>query len=180
MILVNADKGKTIVIINSDEYSKKVQTFRTDSNFHLVQKDLTVKYQQLIQKTLLQCSLLIDKKKINYLIQKKPLPPTLKAQLKLWRYIGHNNPQSAYAQHILNNRHKYGPINNTVCLLKHINKTKVLLPYRQLYIQTHQHHKQLISEQSTGEHIPIYQLLHDTFHTSLATRPADQYPPATE
>jgi len=31
----------------------------------------------------------------------------------------------------------------------------MLPPYEQLYIQTHQHHKQLISEQSTGEHNPI-------------------------
>jgi hypothetical protein len=26
------------------------------------------------------------------------------------RYIKYNNPQSAYAQHILNNRHEYGPL----------------------------------------------------------------------
>jgi len=92
----------------------------------------------------------------------------------------HNNPQSAYTQHILKNRHEYGPINNIMSLLKHINKTSLLLPYEQLYIQTHQHHKQLISEQSTGEHNPIYQLIHDTFLMSLPTRPTDQYPPATE
>jgi len=55
-----------------------------------------------------------------------------------------------------------------------------ILPYEQLCIQTHQDHKQLISEQSTCEHYPIYQLIHDTFHMSLPTRPTDQYPPATE
>jgi hypothetical protein len=33
-----------------------------------------------------------------------------------------NNPQSAYAQHILNNRHEYGPINDTMSLLKQIKK----------------------------------------------------------
>ena len=92
----------------------------------------------------------------------------------------HNNPQSAYAQHILNKRHEYGTINNTMYLLKQINKTSMLLPYEQVYIQTHQHHKQLISEQNTGEHNPIYQLIHDTFLTSLPTRPTDQYEPATE
>jgi hypothetical protein len=64
-------------------------------------------------------------------------------------------------------------------LLKHINKTTMLLPYEQLYIQTY-HHKQPISEQSTVERNSIYQLIHDTFHTSLPTRPTDQYPPATE
>jgi hypothetical protein len=34
------------------------------------------------------------------------------------RYIKNNNPQSAYAMHILNNRHEYGPIHNTMELLK--------------------------------------------------------------
>jgi hypothetical protein len=33
-------------------------------------------------------------------------------------YIRHNEPQSAYALHILNNKHEYGPINNTMILLK--------------------------------------------------------------
>ena len=53
------------------------------------------------------------------------------------RYIRHSNPQSAYAQHILNNRHEYGPTNNTMALLKHINKTSLLLPDEQLHIHTH-------------------------------------------
>jgi hypothetical protein len=91
-------------------------------------------------------------------------------------YITHNEPQSAYAQHILNNKHEYGPIDNTMTLLKHINKTSLLLPYEQLYIQTYHQHKQLISEQHIGEHNPTYQLIHNTFNTSLLTRLADQYP----
>jgi hypothetical protein len=44
------------------------------------------------------------------------------------RYIRHNNPLLAYAQHILNSTHEYGPVNNTIALLKHINKTSLLLP----------------------------------------------------
>jgi len=55
--------------------------------------------------------------------------------------------QSAFAMHILNNKHEYGPINNTMILLKHINKISLLLPYQQLYIQTYHQHKQLISKQ---------------------------------
>jgi len=82
-ILIQADKGKTTVIINSEEYSKNVQTFLMDNNFHTLQKDPTVKYQKLIQKTLQQSNLIIDKKKIKYLTQKKPLLSTLKAQLKI-------------------------------------------------------------------------------------------------
>jgi hypothetical protein len=50
-------------------------------------------------------------------------------------------PQLAYAMHILNNRHEYGPMHNTMELLKQINKTKFIVPYEQLYIQSHHHHK---------------------------------------
>ena len=37
------------------------------------------------------------------------------------RYIRYNNPQSAYALHILQNQHEYGPINSTMTLLKPLN-----------------------------------------------------------
>jgi hypothetical protein len=92
------------------------------------------------------------------------------------RYMRHIQPQSAYALHILNNKHEYGPIDNTMTLLKYINKTSLLLPYEQLYIQSHHQHKQLISEQYIGKHNPIYQLIHNTYNTSLPMRPTDQYP----
>ena len=46
------------------------------------------------------------------------------------------NPQSAYAQHILNNRHDYGPIQKTMSLLKHVNNNSLSSPYDQLFIQT--------------------------------------------
>ena len=92
------------------------------------------------------------------------------------RHIRHNEPQSAYAQRILNNKGEYARINNTMTLLKHTNKISLLLPYEQLYIQTYHQHKQLNSEQYIGEHNPIYQPIHNTFNTSLPTRPADQYP----
>jgi len=82
-MLVQAEKGKTTVIVNSDEYSKKVHTFLTDNKFHLLQKDSTNKYQKLVQKTLQQCNLITHKQKIKYQNQNKPLPPTLRAQPKL-------------------------------------------------------------------------------------------------
>ena len=41
-------------------------------------------------------------------------------QEHIW-YIRHNEPQSAYTLHILNNKHEYSPINNTMTLLKHTN-----------------------------------------------------------
>jgi hypothetical protein len=91
------------------------------------------------------------------------------------RYIRHNEPQSAYALHILNNMHEYSPINNTMTLLKHIKKS-LLLPHEQLYIKSYHQYKQLISEQYIGEHNPKYQQIPNTFNTSLPTRPTHQYP----
>jgi hypothetical protein len=44
-------------------------------------------------------------------------------------YIIHNELQSAYPSHILNNKHEYGPINNTMTSLKHINKATLLIPF---------------------------------------------------
>ena len=92
------------------------------------------------------------------------------------RYIKHNNPQSSYVLHILNKKHGYCSINDTMTLLKHINKTTLLIPFEQLCIQSYHHHKQLIPEQHIGEHNSIYQLIHDLHNTSCSTRLADQYP----
>jgi hypothetical protein len=47
------------------------------------------------------------------------------------RYIK-NDPRSAYALHLLNNRHEYGNINDNMTLLIRINKTALLLPYEYL------------------------------------------------
>ena len=68
-------------------------------------------------------------------------------------------PQSAYAQHILQNLHEYGSITGTMSLLKRIHKSSVLIPYEQLFIQTFHHNGNLITEQGTGEQTPLFQLL---------------------
>ena len=46
-ILVQADKGKTIIIVKSDAYSNKVHTFLEAKSFLLLPKDPTDKYQKL-------------------------------------------------------------------------------------------------------------------------------------
>jgi hypothetical protein len=74
------------------------------------------------------------------------------------RYIRNNDPQSAYALHILQNAHEYGNITDTMALLKPIQKTSMLLPYEQFYIQLYHHEDILISEQGTGEQNPLFKL----------------------
>jgi hypothetical protein len=68
------------------------------------------------------------------------------------KYIKHNELLSAYALHILNNKHEYGPINDMMSLLKYIDKTTLLLPFEQLYIQSYHHHKQMIPERHITVH----------------------------
>jgi len=51
------------------------------------------------------------------------------------RYIKNNEPQPAYAQHILQNIHKYGTLADTMTLLKPLHDTAKLITYGQLFIQ---------------------------------------------
>jgi hypothetical protein len=71
------------------------------------------------------------------------------------QYIKNNNPQFAYALHILQNWHEYGPIDQMMHLLKPINIATLLISYEHLYIQsTHQKGK-LIPEQNPSEPNPL-------------------------
>jgi len=67
------------------------------------------------------------------------------------RYIKNNDPQSAYTLHILQNRHEYGPLKDTMTLLKPIHKSSMLIPYEQLLIQTFHQNGTLIPEQKCNE-----------------------------
>jgi hypothetical protein len=81
-------RGRTIAIIYYNEYSKKYIHSCTQQ-FPFAPKRSHRQVQKLIQKTLQQCNLITDKRKIKYVYQKKPPPPTMKAQLKLHK---HNIP----------------------------------------------------------------------------------------
>jgi len=72
------------------------------------------------------------------------------------RYIKYNNPQSAYAAHILQNRHEYGPQEETLQLLKHCHKGTRMTCWENLYTQTHYIHGTLITEQQVNEINPLY------------------------
>ena len=101
--------------------------------------------------------------------------------LSLWfqehiRYIRHNNPQSAYALHILQNQHEYGPLNSAMTLLKPLNNPNLLLPYDQYYIQTLRHEGKLIPEQNPGETYPLFQTaIKPAFHTNKTVMPQPAY-----
>jgi hypothetical protein len=76
------------------------------------------------------------------------------------RYIRNNNPQSAYATHILNNVHEYGSINNNMTLLKQANKGPHVNSLKQFYIQLFAHNKKLITQQIPGEFNPLFKFVY--------------------
>jgi hypothetical protein len=90
----------------------------------------------------------------------------LKQRYQHIRYIKNNHPQSAFALHILNDRHEYGPIHEIMTPLKTIKHTPSLITYEQFFIQAHHQQNRLIAEQNPGEQKPIIQLAIDTAYTS--------------
>jgi len=85
------------------------------------------------------------------------------------RYIWNDDPQSAYAQHILNNQHEYITTTDTMTLLKHEHKTSTLIFYEQLFIHNYYHNGQLITEQNAGEPNPVFQLFINPLKTDQYT-----------
>lgn len=60
-IITQADKGKSIVIINYEEYSNKIHTFLMTNNFCTLPRGPTNRYQKLMHKTMQECNLITDK-----------------------------------------------------------------------------------------------------------------------
>ena len=79
----------------------------------------------------------------------------LDVHLFIWkqkgRYIKNSDSRSACALHILNCRHEYGNIDDTMTLLK-INTPTLLLPYEQKCIQYFRHYNELIPKLHMNEH----------------------------
>ena len=60
------------------------------------------------------------------------------------RYIKNNNGQSAYATHILNNLHNFGPIDTTMTLIHKARKGKIMNTLESYYIQYFHYHNKII------------------------------------
>ena len=93
------------------------------------------------------------------------------------RYIRTNNTTSAYATHILNNRHEYGNASNTIQLLKKRNKGTRMNCWEAMYIQAYHQEGTLLAEQVT-EHNPLFYLGNnqaDTEHLNAWPQPNHQF-----
>jgi hypothetical protein len=81
------------------------------------------------------------------------------------RYIISNNTTSAYAAHILENKHEYGTKENTLQLLKACHKGKHMDCWESLDIQALRHKQVLIDAQLMGDMNPLYQMAIITYET---------------
>jgi hypothetical protein len=74
------------------------------------------------------------------------------------RYVRTNNPTSAYALHILNNKHEYGTAAETLELLKPCHKGTRMDCLETFYMQIFHQHKLLINEQNIIDINHLYEL----------------------
>ena len=74
------------------------------------------------------------------------------------RYIRNNNLISAYAMHILHNRHQFGTADETLKLLKPCNKGIKMNCWEALYMNTLYKQGLLISEQQVTDNNPLFDL----------------------
>ena len=79
LIIVYADKGKTVAIIHSDKYHHTIDTFLIQNQLYILSQDPTNIYHNQIQQTLQQNNIQIDKPGTKYLLQINPTPPQLRA-----------------------------------------------------------------------------------------------------
>jgi hypothetical protein len=83
-------------------------------------------------------------------------------------YIRNNDPPICLRTAYITNFTEYGSITDTMSLLKPIHKTSMLIPYKQLFIQTFHHNGNLFTEQGTGEQNPLFQLSIDNMLTCMS------------
>jgi len=94
------------------------------------------------------------------------------------QYIRNNNPISAYAMHILHNRHQFGPADETLKLLKPCNKGIKMNCWEALYMNMLYKQGLLISKQqvTTLTHYLIWQPSHVTYRPlPLTVVPSPSY-----
>jgi hypothetical protein len=81
--IIEADKGKTLVVIYKHELDDKVNTFMNENDIYELKADPTQRMQKMTQSTIKQCAHIIDPNKQKYIIQMLPQAPNLKAKIKI-------------------------------------------------------------------------------------------------
>ena len=80
--IARADKSKATVIIKTEDLNRKVDKFIKDNNIKQTKKDPTEKYQVIIQHTLKNNNLIVEKQQYKYLMNIKHTAPKLNVYIK--------------------------------------------------------------------------------------------------
>jgi hypothetical protein len=138
---------------------RKVTNLFKHSNLRIALRTTNTTFQQLIEKPGLNNPSGIYKLKCNTCnrayIGQSGRAITVRHKEHL-RYIRTNNPNSAYALHILNNRHEYGTAEKTLEQLNPCQKSTRMNCWETLYIQLFHQHNALIDEQQVYDVNPLY------------------------
>jgi hypothetical protein len=81
--IIEADKGKTLVIIYKQDLDEKVNDFIRDNEITQLKEDPTQRMHKLMQNAVKECKHIIDPAKRKYLTQMNAQVPNLKAKIKL-------------------------------------------------------------------------------------------------
>jgi len=65
-MITKADKGNTLVILYTNDYSKKVNNFISNNNFHQTANGITNRLQRDIRSTINECQIIIPKESLVY------------------------------------------------------------------------------------------------------------------
>jgi hypothetical protein len=81
--IIEADKGKTLVVIHKHDLDEKVKSFINENNINELKADTTQRMQKITQNMIKQCIHIIDPSKRKYITQMHPQAPSLKAKIKI-------------------------------------------------------------------------------------------------
>lgn len=82
-IMVKADKGNTVVIMNQENYVEKVLDFFTNNNITPIQINPTNRYNAKVKLALKNCNTILSDREKKACIAMNPRTPTLRAQPKI-------------------------------------------------------------------------------------------------
>jgi len=82
-IIQKADKGNSIVVIYTDEYTQKVQEFISQDNFTTANEDITKALQKEVRDTVNECKSVIRKQDKWKFMNLNPIGPTLRGLIKV-------------------------------------------------------------------------------------------------
>ena len=82
-MITRADKSNSIIIIYTEDYNKKVNTFITNNSFHKICSDLTKKLQRNVRNTIHECQNIIPKEERWKVINLNPSSPSIRGLIKI-------------------------------------------------------------------------------------------------